>query len=488
VGAWLYDAGQTDEGAAFVFLGSATGIADATPATAHARLESDQEGAQLGIAVSGAGDVNGDGFSDVIAGAVRYDSGETDEGAAFVFLGSPTGIADSSPATAHARLEGDQAGALMGVSVGPAGDVDADGFADVIVGARLYDAGQADEGAAFVFQGSASGIADASPATAHAQLEGDQLNAWMGYSVNEAGDVNGDGFSDVIVGAGRYDSGETDEGAAFVFLGSPTGIADASPATAHARFEANQATAYMGTAVSGAGDVNGDGFSDVIVGAYFYDAGQTNEGAVFVYLGNDRTGREVVAQQSRGDLSSVPVQPWGGSGAADSFVAELTATHPNGTGRVKLEIEYCPPGAPFGDASCGSHESAAWTPVTPPAAQVRLTEQITGLASSTLYRWRARVQYAHSSVTQAGITAPPNPRHGPWRRVEAQWRAGDVRTVPEPGGPLMLLVGIVGLVSLHRRRSHRCREAQTPGCIVPAGDRQTFSWNSPAGCGLERPD
>ena len=85
MGAPYYNAGQTDEGRAFVFLGSASGIADGNPATDHAQLESDQADAQLGISVAGAGD----GYDDVIVGANRYDAGEIDEGAAFVFLPEP---------------------------------------------------------------------------------------------------------------------------------------------------------------------------------------------------------------------------------------------------------------------------------------------------------------------------------------------------------------------------------------------------------------
>jgi hypothetical protein len=285
-GAIFFDNGEMDAGAAFVFLGSAAGIADGDPSTAHAQLESDQADAQLGWSVAGAGDVDGDGYDDVIVGARYYDAGETDEGAAFVFLGSAAGIADGDPSTAHAQLESNQAGAELGSSVAGAGDVDGDGYDDVIVGARRYGAGEAYEGAAFVFLGSAAGIADGDPSTAHAQLESDQDSADLGVSVSGAGDVDGDGYGDVIVGARNYDAGETDEGAAFVFLGSAAGIADGNPSTAHAQLESDQYSAALGTSVSGAGDVDGDGYDDVIVGASLYDADETDEGAAFVFLGS----------------------------------------------------------------------------------------------------------------------------------------------------------------------------------------------------------
>jgi hypothetical protein len=209
----------------------------------------------------------------VIVGASRYDAGQSNEGAAFVFLGSASGIADGNPATAAAQLESDQVNGWL-VNVAGAGDVNGDGYADVIVGAYGYDAGQSDEGAAFVFLGSASGIADGNPATAAAQLESDQVNARMGGSVSGAGDVNGDGYADGIVGARSYDAGQIDEGAAFVFLGSASGIAAGNPATAAVQLESDQAGAQHGFSVSGAGDVNGDGYADVIVGAYHYDAGE----------------------------------------------------------------------------------------------------------------------------------------------------------------------------------------------------------------------
>ncbi|MBN1850854.1 MAG: FG-GAP repeat protein [Deltaproteobacteria bacterium] len=284
VGATLYDNGETDEGAAFVFLGSASGVTGTNPSNAHAMLESNQADAWMGQSVASAGDVNGDGYDDVIVGVRYYDNTETDEGAAFVFLGSASGITGTNPSNAHSMLVPNQYYAVMCI-VGSAGDVNDDGYDDIIVGAALYNDGETDEGAAFVFLGSASGVTGTGPSDAHAMIESNQAFATMGWSVASAGDVNGDGYDDIIVGAGYYSSGEASEGAAFVFLGSASGITGTNPLNAHAMIQGNQANAYMGSSVGFAGDVNGDGYDDVIVGAFFYNNGEADEGAAFVFLG-----------------------------------------------------------------------------------------------------------------------------------------------------------------------------------------------------------
>ncbi len=285
VGADTYDAGQSDEGAAFVFLGGPSGVANASPATAAAFLQSNQAGARLGISVSGAGDVNGDGFADVVVGADGYDSGQTDEGAAFVFLGGPSGVQSGNPTTAATTIQSNQTGAGLGVSVSGAGDVNHDGYDECVVGASLYDSGQIDEGVAFVFLGSPEGIENGNPATAVSTIQPDLPGVHLGISVAGAGDTNGDGFADVVVGADGYDSGQTDEGAAFVLLGGPSGVASGNPVVTGTTLQSNQTSAGFGVSVSGAGDVNADGYDDVVVGAYLYDSGQTDEGAAFVFLG-----------------------------------------------------------------------------------------------------------------------------------------------------------------------------------------------------------
>jgi hypothetical protein len=262
----LVDAGQ-----AFVYHGSATGL---RTGAADWSTEGDHEYVNLGIAVGTAGDVNGDGYADVIVGAHHYDNGQEQEGRASAYLGSPTGLSTSADWT----IEGNQVRAHLGVSVGTAGDVNGDGYADVIVGANDYDDDQTDEGRVYVFHGSAAGLST-TPAW---MAEGDQAEADFGYAAGTAGDVNGDGYADVIVGARFYDNGQIDEGQARVYLGSATGL---RPGAAHWTIESDQPYANLGTAVGTAGDVNGDGFSDVIVGADRYDHGQNDEGRALVYHG-----------------------------------------------------------------------------------------------------------------------------------------------------------------------------------------------------------
>ncbi|MBN2098473.1 MAG: FG-GAP repeat protein, partial [Dehalococcoidia bacterium] len=173
--------------------------------------------------------------------------------------------------------ESDQASAYFGRSVASAGDVNGDGYDDVIVGAYLFDNGQTDEGRAFVYHGSASGLSTSPDWTA----ESDMARSYFGYCVGTAGDVNGDGYDDVIISAPRYGASFY-EGRVYVYLGSAAGLGSSPSWTV----DGTETLGEFGSSVGSAGDVNGDGYADVIVGAYLYDNGESNEGRAFVYCGS----------------------------------------------------------------------------------------------------------------------------------------------------------------------------------------------------------
>jgi hypothetical protein len=271
VGAYFYEnILGNDMGAVFVYSGDYTGIKP-SPATT---ILGTKIGGKFGYAVSSAGDLNGDGYSDIVVGSPNYNNGT---GAINIYLASSKGegISAQSPTI----LEGDQVGAEFGSSVACAGDVNGDGFSDIIVGEPGRDnAGKLREGWAHVYFGSVNGTVKAK-----SLITSNQAEAELGASVASAGDVNGDGFSDIIVGAPSYDNALIDQGVALVFHGSAASI----ETNFSTQIVNNQADAELGFAVSGAGDVNGDGYDDVIVGAPFYDNGANDEGAAFLYRSNE---------------------------------------------------------------------------------------------------------------------------------------------------------------------------------------------------------
>jgi hypothetical protein len=262
--------GQSDLGGrVLLYRGSSTGLMERAAWTAEAE-QADDDFALYSL--SSAGDVNDDGYDDVVVGAPNFDGGLTDEGRAYLYLGSSSGPDTVAVWTA----ESDQAGALFGRAVSDAEDVNGDGYDDVVVGASDFTGDTEEEGRTYVFHGSAAGL----EATAAWMAESGDEWAAFGLSVSSAGDVNGDGYGDVVIGAEDYDDptiSSFDEGKAYLYLGSGAGL-ESRPAWL---VEGNAQWFNLGSSVSSAGDVNGDGFGDVIVGS----AGAFAESAS-VYLGH----------------------------------------------------------------------------------------------------------------------------------------------------------------------------------------------------------
>jgi hypothetical protein len=275
-------------GRAYVYHGGPDNPSETADWTKISNLEL----ALFGMSVGTAGDVNGDGYADIVVGSPRWDSGQDLEGAVWVYHGN-AGLMDTAP---DFYKQSNQVGAEFGTSVGTAGDVNGDGYDDIIVGSPFWDHDYTDEGAAWIYKGSSDGLVSA-PLWHKVP---DQAEAQFGASVGTAGDVNGDGYADVIVGAPYYHHPTTDEGMAWVYLGG-----DPAPSTTPQwDGEGNQSNAHYGQAVGTAGDVNGDGYSDIIVGAPDLDVDAINEGRAWVYHGSPHGVEDAYAWRQRGSVGN----------------------------------------------------------------------------------------------------------------------------------------------------------------------------------------
>lgn len=314
VGAYQSDAGGLDAGRAYIYFGGRR--VDAKP---DLILTGEAPGDLFGVSVACAGDVNKDGYADVIVGAHENDARGANAGRAYIYFGGPG--ADTKP---DVVLTGEAAGDAFGYSVAGAGDMNKDGYADVVVGAYENSAAAAAAGRAYVFLGGPR--MDAVP---DAILSGEATGDYFGISVAGAGDVNKDGFADVIVGAYQNDAGGLDAGRAYVYLGGKT-LQDRPDVV----MTAAGAGDSFGFSVAGAGDMNGDGFADVIVGAYHNDAMGANAGRAYVFFGRKSLKGEpdlVLNGEAAGDAFGYSVAP-AGDVNADGFADVVVGAYGNDAG------------------------------------------------------------------------------------------------------------------------------------------------------------
>ncbi|UCF07768.1 MAG: FG-GAP repeat protein, partial [Thermoplasmata archaeon] len=244
----------------------------------------------FGWNISCAGDVNGDGYDDIIVGAPGFDN---ERGQAYIFYGGPWFSGDLKSESANITINGSAQGDRFGWDVSGAGDVNKDGLADIIIGAP---GNTSKTGAAFIYYGHKFELASLKDTSANLTVAGEYMDDMFGASVSGAGDVNNDGYDDVIVGAPGFDK---KSGKAYIFLGNKTKSMKLAAISAEVVFWGENLGDCFGFSVSDAGNVNNDEYDDIIIGAPGADK-------TFIFFGGDPMNAWV--QTSRSDFDSAELK------------------------------------------------------------------------------------------------------------------------------------------------------------------------------------
>jgi hypothetical protein len=292
----------------------------------------DHAGGYDGVACAGVGDVNGDGFDDILIGADLNNEGGVDAGQVYLIFGKASGWSqDVILSQADASFIGENANDVAGRYISRAGDINCDGYDDILIGSEWNDEGGDDAGKVYIIFGKASGWSkDTDLSEADASIIGENADDWIGESKAGAGDVNGDGYDDILIGGYTHNNGN---GKIYLFFGKASGWEKkTSISSADASFLGEKAGDGAGWSIAGTGDVNGDGYDDFSISAFWNDEGGTDSGQTYLILGKESGWTKNTALHNT-DASFSGVYGWENSGSISGHGGDF-----NGDGNDDIVI------------------------------------------------------------------------------------------------------------------------------------------------------
>ena len=338
-------AGEDGQGTVYILFGRGEDIPgeltlDGEGGYGMTALHGAAAGDRLGAALASAGDVNGDGFDDLVIGATGLDGLSPDSGGAYLLLGGSrpdSGDIEAVDAARLVRIEGVNGGDETGIAVAGGGDINGDGFDDLLIGARLAEPDYArySSGVSYLLFGGADGVSgdlSALDGNDGVRLPGLDRFDQSGRSVAILGDIDGDGFDDLAVGAPDADpGGRTNAGEVYVIYGTdegfPATLDPSAPADGGFLVAGADPFDFAGFAVSGAGDVNGDGFDDLLIGAYARDtAGGEAAGAAYLVFGSEEghpDGLDLGDLDGSNGFAMFGLSPMSGTGRAVAAAGDV---------------------------------------------------------------------------------------------------------------------------------------------------------------------
>ncbi len=272
-----------DRGAIYIIYGRANEYTQ-VDITNQPHLVGESENDRVGYSLAGAGDINADGYDDFMFGSIYEDSADKNAGATYIVYGRAEQFSGEVSIGSFTKYTGSNSADKFGAAMAGAGDINADGYDDIVMGAPRF--GEHRTGEVYILYGGSEQLAGGEIADEGQHFSGEAEYDETGTSVSAAGDVNGDGFADIIIGSPGNDTTDDNAGTVYIIFGQVEHYDAQNITDADVILVGETARDSAGLLVAEAGDINADGYSDVLASSPYSSYNASEGGLVYVIYGS----------------------------------------------------------------------------------------------------------------------------------------------------------------------------------------------------------